>query len=148
MPLFYFFLLVLYSLKRILTIFSFSYQILGSNSRILEKEVFFCLVVRGVYPPYNLSGPTTKKITFLCVSSLNWFNTGEFTKRVLETSYQLFVTLCTLFIYPSAYKQLRRHLPNPFREFPRCVYGLNYPPKNIKILLKHHENKIYLILIH
>ena len=35
-----------------------------------EKKVVFCLVVRGVYPPYTLSGPTTKKNTFLCVSSL------------------------------------------------------------------------------
>ena len=25
------------------------------------EKVFFCLVVRGVYPPYPLSGPTTKK---------------------------------------------------------------------------------------
>ena len=23
-----------------------------------RKKVFFCLVVRGVYPPYTLSGPT------------------------------------------------------------------------------------------
>ena len=28
----------------------------------------FCLVVRGVYPPYTLSGPTTKTNTFfMCV---------------------------------------------------------------------------------
>ena len=27
-------------------------------------------MVRGVYPPYTLSGPTTKKTLFLCVSSL------------------------------------------------------------------------------
>ena len=32
--------------------------------------VNFCLVVGGVTPPYTLSGPTTKKNTFLCVSSL------------------------------------------------------------------------------
>ena len=42
---------------------------------------------------------------------------GEFTKRVREMSSQLFVTLYTLSIYPFAHKQLRRHLPNPFREF-------------------------------
>ena len=30
----------------------------------------FCLVVRGVYPPNTLGGPTTKK-KFLCASSLS-----------------------------------------------------------------------------
>ena len=30
--------------------------------------MIFCLVVRGVYPPYTLSGPTTKNV--LCVSPL------------------------------------------------------------------------------
>ena len=34
---------------------------------------------------------------------------------------QVFVTLYTLSIYPSAHKELRRHLPNLFREFP-CMY--------------------------
>ena len=29
--------------------------------------MFFCLVVRGVYPPYTLSVPTTKKTTFFYV---------------------------------------------------------------------------------
>ena len=43
----------------------FSSQFLGYNSRILEKKVFFCLVVRGGYPLYTLSGPTTN--IFLCV---------------------------------------------------------------------------------
>ena len=49
-------------------------------------------MVRGVYPPYTLSGPTTKKNFFLCVSSLskktcaltNWarhFNTYENTNK-------------------------------------------------------------------
>ena len=28
---------------------------------------FYCLVVRGVYPPYTLSGPTTEKKNFMCV---------------------------------------------------------------------------------
>ena len=27
-------------------------------------------MVRGVYPPYTLSGPATKKTLFVCVSSL------------------------------------------------------------------------------
>ena len=30
----------------------------------------FCLVVGGVTSPYTLSGPTTKKTLFICVSSL------------------------------------------------------------------------------
>jgi len=29
-------------------------------------------MVRGVYPPYTLSGPTTKKKLFLCASSLSY----------------------------------------------------------------------------
>ena len=45
-------------------------QLPGEFSPFIEKKVVFCLVVWGVYPPYTLSGPTTKKILFLCVSSL------------------------------------------------------------------------------
>ena len=48
--------------------------------------------------------------------------TGEFRKRVRETSSQLFFTLYTLSIYPSA--QLRWHLPNPFREFPYITFDI------------------------
>ena len=54
---------------------------------------------------------------------------GNSQKRVREMSSQMFVTLYTLSIYPSAHKQLRRHLPNLFREFPcssisdeQCLY--------------------------
>ena len=36
-----------------------------------KKKVVYCLVFRGVYPPYTLGGPTTKKTLFLCVSSLS-----------------------------------------------------------------------------
>ena len=36
-------------------------------------------------------------------------------------SDQLFVTLYTLSIYPSAHKQLRRHHPNPFLEDLFCT---------------------------
>ena len=51
-------------LKRVLTFFF--PQIFGlKQSDFREKKFFgFCLVVRGVYPPYSLSGPTTKKNTF------------------------------------------------------------------------------------
>ena len=45
------------------------------------QKVFFCLVVRGVYPPYTLSGPTLKKHFFLCVSSLK----GAAKKRPLAS---------------------------------------------------------------
>ena len=47
---------------------------------------------------------------------------------VREMSYQLFVTLYTLYIYPSAHKQLRWHLPSPFCD--------NY-----------REDKLYLVYI-
>ena len=49
-------------------------QLPGEFSPFIEKKVVFCLVVGGVTPPYTLSGPTTKKTTFLCVSSLNDHN--------------------------------------------------------------------------
>ena len=52
--------------------------------------------------------------------------TGELTKRVLELSSQLLVTLYTLSIYPSAHKQLRRHPSNPFCEFP-CIRSFFLP---------------------
>ena len=42
----------------------------GEFSPFIEKKVVFCLVVGGVTPPYTLSGSTTKKTFFLCVSSL------------------------------------------------------------------------------
>jgi hypothetical protein len=46
-------------------------QLPGEFSPFIEKKVVFCLVVRGVTPLPPLSGPTTKKTTFiLCVSSL------------------------------------------------------------------------------
>ena len=44
--------------------FFFFFPIFGLKSRILEKKVGFWLVVRGVYPPYIISGPTTKKTLF------------------------------------------------------------------------------------
>ena len=53
-------------------IFFFFIPIFGLKQPDFRKKVFFCLVVRGVYPPYTLSGPTTKKTLFLCVSSLRY----------------------------------------------------------------------------
>ena len=51
-----------------------------------------------------------------------YFKYRKIHKRVREISSQLFVTLhiYTVSIYPSAHKLLRRHLPNPSREFP-CI---------------------------
>ena len=43
---------------------------------------------------------------------------GNSRKGVRDMSSQLFVTQFTLSIYPSANKQLKRHFPTPFREFP------------------------------
>ena len=60
------FFLVLYlvfSLERILTIFSFSSHF-WAKQQDFRKNVFFSLVV---YPPYTLSGPNTKKHFFMCV---------------------------------------------------------------------------------
>ena len=48
-------------------------------------------------------------------------NTGEFTKRVREMSSQPSVTLYALSIIPSAHKELRQHLQNPFRKFPSSI---------------------------
>ena len=46
-----------------------------------RENMFFCLVVMGVYPPYTLSGPTTKKNTFfMCV-----FPYDEKAENVLKT---------------------------------------------------------------
>ena len=61
------------SLKRILIFFllflpNFWAKTAGPD---LKTKMGFCLVVRRFYPPYTLSGPTTKNTTFLCVSSLN-----------------------------------------------------------------------------
>ena len=39
-------------------------QLPSEFSPFIEKKVFFCLVVGGVTPPYNLRGPTTKKHFF------------------------------------------------------------------------------------
>ena len=49
--------------------FFFFFQIFGlKQPDFREKKCFFCLVVRGVYPPYTLSGPTTKKTLYFYVS--------------------------------------------------------------------------------
>ena len=54
-------------------------------------------------------------------------STEEFRKRVKEMSSQLFVTQYSIYaIYPSAHKQLRQHLPNPFREFPCTSQNKQY----------------------
>ena len=58
------------SLKRILTILSFLPNFWAKTVGFYRNKVFFCLVVRGVYPAYTLCGPITKKHTFLCLSSL------------------------------------------------------------------------------
>ena len=55
------------SLKRILTIFLFLSNFCAKTAGFQRKIVVFCLVVRGVYPPYTLSGPTTQKKHFMCV---------------------------------------------------------------------------------
>ena len=54
------------------------------------------------------------------IPTLIVYHTSEFTKRVREMSYKLFVTLYTHYTssYPSAHKHLIRQLLNPFREFP------------------------------
>ena len=45
--------------------FFFFFPILGLKQPDFRgNKWFFCLVVRGVYPPYTLSGPTTKKHFF------------------------------------------------------------------------------------
>ena len=62
---------------------------------------------------------STKHIYYV---KINTPNTGKFTKRVREMSYKLFITIYTLSVYSSAHKQMRRHLLNPFREFP-CING-------------------------
>ena len=48
-----------------------------------HKKVVFCLVARGVYPSYTLSGPTTIKTTFLCVSSLTDYHIFVILNRIL-----------------------------------------------------------------
>ena len=58
---------------------------------------------------------------------------------------QLFVTLVTLYIYPTADKQLRRHLAYPFREFP-CIYNICITYFMYRSLALHKNNilmKIY-----
>ena len=68
-----------------------------------------------------------------CCFVFSLIHTGEFTKRVWEMQSQLFVTLYTLSIYPSAQKQLRRHLPNHFREFPCTTQLRDIKDKRLKI---------------
>ena len=65
-----------------------------------------------------------------------FFLTGEFRQRVREMLSDLFVTLYTLSIYPSAHKQLRRHLP---KTFANSLVSLNRQNKSI-----HPSSKIYL----
>ena len=47
-------------------------QLPGEFSPFIEKSGFFAYWSGRLPPPYPLSGPTTKKPTFLCVSSLRF----------------------------------------------------------------------------
>ena len=75
MPFFFFLVLVFYnSLKRILTIYFSFFPIFGLKQPdflLKKKKCFFLLSGQGDYPPYTISGPTTKKTPFLCVSSVS-----------------------------------------------------------------------------
>ena len=75
---------------------------------------------------------------------------GNLTKRVREMSSQLFVTLY-IYIYPSAYKQLRRHLSNLFSWIPLYLHitllevlpnvcGDDVPDGMMKLLILNYYN--------
>ena len=70
-PYFFFFFFFSYNiaLNGFWQFFLFLPNFWAKTAGVLKKRIW-CLVVRGVYPPYTLSGPTTKENTFLCVSSL------------------------------------------------------------------------------
>ena len=78
-----------------------------------------------------------------------YIHTEEFTKR-----FQLFVTLYTLSIYPSAYnhmRSLRRHLPNTFHKFPCTKMQSNHYCKHCKLIMSnnyiHSSIHYYYILL-
>ena len=59
----------------------FFLQFLGWKAEFIEKKVFFLLSGQRVYPPYTLSGPTTKKtLFFMCVfpKKVDFFFTSSF----------------------------------------------------------------------
>jgi hypothetical protein len=55
--------------------FFFFSPIFGLKQQAFGKKLFFCLVVRGVYPPYTLSGSTTKlsTISYVCLPLAPWW---------------------------------------------------------------------------
>ena len=84
--------------------FFFFFPIFGLKQPDFRKKNVFWLVVRGVYPPYTLSGPTTKKKHFLCVSSLRhqlWSEECILTcmKHSLQVIAVKVVKTNTLYIY-------------------------------------------------
>ena len=92
--------------------------------RFLKKTSFdlcIALIILNWYriiQLFNKVSPTNHFTQWKTPQGEATYCTGEFTKRVRETSSQLFDTLYTLSINPYTHKQLRRHLPNPFRKFP------------------------------
>ena len=56
-------------------------------------------MVRGVYPPYTLSGPTTKKNLFLCLSSLYTIYVCTICKKHTCCSIELFCLRTILYMY-------------------------------------------------
>ena len=114
---------------------SFSHKFLDLNSRSLEKKVFFCLVVRGVYPPYTLSGPTTKKITFFMCVFPNWLSHICHFKQNSYGIYTLFASYQIMYWriwakykkgFPKGEVMLLKSCPVLWR-LPQIMVGINKP---------------------
>ena len=76
-------------------------------------------------------------MNFVITATKKLQHSEEFTKRVREMSSQLFVCRGIDRQCIQCNKQLRRHLPNPFRQFPSTIN--KNKQLSLKLLLKHRE---------
>ena len=90
-----------------------------------EKKMFFCLVVRGVYPPYTLSGPTTKKNRFyVCLplmANAHHSSRNFDLNTVYSKAYLYIINVNILFRWRVRTRKENMRQPSPSVFFPRSA---------------------------
>ena len=96
MPLFFLFFSLITAWNGFWQFFSFSSQFLGEKSQIKKK-------VRGVYPPYTLSGrPLKKHLFYVCLPLVSWLKVTGHSPVYLD------LKLTNLFLFAWQHLKIRQ----------------------------------------